>query len=145
MGSIATAARVSAPHHPSKPRLPAAARKEILASARGVSRRYAEAFKENSDLRRVAARLFLAGLQPRRRSGRPCDREITTAAMLFKRYRNQYPKEPYDRTWKRIYPVAIPGYEGLSPPSAKSMRERNLRAGVRSRRNARRRRRAKAK
>src|SRR5262249_34992982 len=95
-----------------KPSLPASARSEILGNARDVSRGFAQCFKQNPGLRRIAARLFAVGLQPRRRSGRPCDREITTAAMLFKRYRNQYPTEPYDKTWKRIYPVAISGYEG---------------------------------
>ena len=121
------------------PQLPSEARKQILATARELSKRYAPVFEQNPSLRRVAATLFLTGIRPRRRSGRPCDPAITRASSLLRKYRSEHPGETPAEIWERIYSVVIPGFAAL-PARARSKVARNLRAAVRSRRNSRRRR-----
>jgi hypothetical protein len=96
-------------------------------------------FEAKLTLKDVAVRYFRALLQPHRRSGRPCDQNISTAIRLFRRYRRAYPTEPYSQTWSRIYPTAIPDLNGLAPREA-SYQKRRLRSAVRARPNARRRR-----
>ena len=108
-----------------------------------LARRYARAFDGKANLKDVAVRYFRALLQPHRRSGRPCERHITIASRLFRRYRRSYPSETYSQTWARIYAVALPGLRDL-PPREASEQKRGLRSAVRARPNARRRRRAKA-
>jgi hypothetical protein len=114
--------------------LPRAFRKELAK----LARRYARVF-DGKPTKDVAVRYFRALLQPHRRSGRPCEKRITTATSLFRRYRRTYPTEPYSQTWSRIYPIAIPGLNGL-PPREASEQKRGLRSAVRARPNARRRR-----
>ena len=109
-----------------------------------LTRRCAHLFEEKPTLKNIAVRYFRALLQPHRRSGRPCEQRVTIASRLFRIYRKRYPTETYSATWARGYPVAIPGLDAL-PPREASREKRNLRAAVRSRPNARRRRRAKAK
>jgi hypothetical protein len=104
--------------------------------------RYAQAFEGKPALKAIAVRYFRAILQPHRRSGRPCDQNVTTASRLLKTYRKRYPNETYSDRWARVYPTAIPDLETL-PPREASREKSNLRAAVRSRTNARRRRRAK--
>jgi len=120
--------------------LPRRFRKELAK----LARRYAHVFDGKPTLKNVAVRYFRALLQPHRRSGRPCEQRITTASRLFKTYRKRYSAETYSATWARVYPVVIPGLRDL-PPREASQQKRGLRAAVRSRPNARRRRRAKAK
>jgi hypothetical protein len=122
--------------------LPHAFRKELAK----LARRYAHVFDGKPTLKDVAVRYFRALLQPHRRfsPGRPCEQHITTASRLFKTYRKRHSTETNSATWARVYPVAIPGLDTLVPREA-SRQKRNLRAAVRSRPNARRRRRAKAK
>jgi hypothetical protein len=117
--------------------LPRAFRKELAK----LARRYVLDGKPAKD---VAVRYFRALLQPHRRSGRPCEKHITLACRLFRRYRRSYPSEAYSQTWSRIYAVALPGLRDL-PPREASAQKRGLRSAVRARPNARRRRRAKAK
>ena len=62
-------------------------------------------------------------------TGRPTEDSITTAAEFRKQ----------NRQWKEIYPLVIPGHAALDPP-VRRQAESNLRAALRSRRNARRRR-----
>jgi hypothetical protein len=62
-------------------------------------------------------------------TGRPTEDSITTAAELRKQ----------NCQWKDIYPLVIPGHATLDPP-VRRQAESNLRAALRSRRNARRRR-----
>jgi hypothetical protein len=120
--------------------LPGGFRKELAK----LARRYAYVFDGKPTMKDVAVRYFRALLQPHRRSGRPCGQRITIASRLFKTYRKRYSTEAYSATWARVYPVAIPGLDAL-PRREASREKRNLRAAVRSRPNARRRRRAKAK
>jgi hypothetical protein len=115
--------------------LPRALRQELLE----LAQRYARVFDGKPALKDVAVRYFRALVQPNRRSGRPCERHITTAARLFRRYRRGYPSETYSQTWARIYAVALPSLADLSPREA-SAQKRGLRSAVRARPNARRRR-----
>jgi hypothetical protein len=104
-----------------------------------LARRYARVFEGKPTLKNVAVRYLRGLLQPHRRSGRPCDQNVTTASLLFRRYRRTYPTEPYSQIWSRIYPIAIPGLNGL-PPREASDQKRLLRSAVRARPNSRRRR-----
>ena len=120
--------------------IPPALLRDLSKYARELRKRHREAFNANPQLRHAAGRVFVALLPPRpRRAGRPCELGITTAARLLKRYRKRFPAEPAESIWARIYPAAIPGFKGL-PHSEKLRRKRLLRAGVRSRKNTRRRR-----
>jgi hypothetical protein len=126
--------------HLRKPsRLPAEARKLVLAHARQFNKEYSGLFQQTPGLRCVVGRLYLAGLQPRRRAGRRCDPRITRAAMLFRRLCKKYPVESPTQIWDRVYRRVVPGFDGLTARE-KSKTASNLRAAVRSRRNARRRR-----
>jgi len=125
-----------------KRQLPPTARKQILANARELAKRYADLLNADAGLKRVAARLYRVGLERRRRSGRPCDPDITKAAILLALYRKKHPRETITQTWQRVYSAVLPEE---SDPRARPMAARNLRAAVRSRRNSRRRRRQKAK
>jgi hypothetical protein len=122
-----------------RPRLPAEARKLVLAHARQFSKEYSGLFKQTPGLRCFVGRLYLAGLQPRRRPGRRCEPRITRAAILFNQFRKKYTIETSAQIWDRVYCRVVPGFEGL-PAREKSKIASNLRAAVRSRRNARRRR-----
>ena len=124
-----------------KPRLlPRTLRKELAK----LTRRCGQVFEGKPTLKDVAVRFFRALLQPHRRSGRPCDQNVTTAIRLLRRYRRIYPTESYAETWSRIYPTTIPGLDGL-PPREASDQKRRLRSAVRARQNARRRRATRAK
>jgi hypothetical protein len=59
--------------------------------------------------------------------------------MLVNRFSKKYTADTPAQIWERVYRRVIPGFEGLSAPE-KSKTASNLRAAVRSRRNARRRR-----
>ena len=87
-----------------------------------LTRRYAQVFEGKPTLKDVAVRYFRAILQPHRRSGRPCDQNVTTASRLLKTYRKRYPNETYSDRWARVYPTAIPDLETLPPREAASAR-----------------------
>jgi hypothetical protein len=127
---------------PCKPELPLAVRKQILVAAAELKRQNPDLFRAHPELKRVCCRLFRVGLEPRRRSGRPCDPVITQASVLFTRRRKTHPDEPVNEAWQHVYRVAIPDFDVLSP-RARSAAARNLRSAVRSRRNIRRRRKPK--
>ena len=118
--------------------LPRTFRKELAK----LTRRCGQVFEGKPTLKDVAVRFFRAQLH--RRSGRPCDQNVTTAIRLLRRYLRIYPTESYAETWSRIYPTTIPGLDGL-PPRETSDQKRRLRSAVRARQNARRRRATRAK
>jgi hypothetical protein len=88
-------------------------------------------------LRKDAAVRYLRALLPNQPAGRPSEERITKAAQLLRTYQSQYPNESHSERWRRIY--------GQIPNLKTSKEKRNLRAAVRSRTYARRRRRDKAK
>ena len=93
-----------------------------------LRREFATEFDDDpAGFKQSAMRALSAALPLKR--GRPAESNITLAADLLAQRKE----------WKEIYPQCIPAYRSLSRDSQR-VAEENLRASVRSRRNARKRR-----
>jgi hypothetical protein len=102
---------------------------EVKRFAARLRREHAEEIKRDArGFKHRACGLLKRCLPPF--AGRPTEDSITVAAELRKQ----------DRPWKEVYPVVIPDYATLDTP-VRRQAESNLRSALRSRRNARKRRR----
>jgi hypothetical protein len=129
------------PLRQSTPPLPAAVRKEITRVARQVSWQHRALFMSDPKLKDRAARLLRSLLPPKpRRRGRPGIGSVTTAIRLLRKFRKQFPVEPWAKIWQRVYVEAIPSYAGMNTTEQKDAKQ-ILRERVRWRMRATRRRR----
>src|SRR5262245_24011686 len=95
--------------------LPLEVRKELAQFARKLSRQFKPLFASDPKIRKRAGQFLTALLPPKpRRRGRPGIRSVTVAIKMLRRLKRQYPGERLEKIWKRIYPLAIPGYEVMS-------------------------------
>ncbi len=103
--------------------------REVKRFAARLRRRYAEQIQRDPrGFKKRVCSLSRRYLPPY--AGRPMEETINRAAELRRQ----------DRGWKEIYPLVIPDHSQLEP-AVRRQAESNLRAAVRSRRNARRQRR----
>jgi hypothetical protein len=106
-----------------QPSIPKELRKEITHYLRSIARRYRDLFKDREVKNRVL-RLVRALLPPRsRRRGRPDNKMVTRAIGLYRRLRRKFPQESQRETWSRVYPLVIPGYDGMSDLDQRTARE----------------------
>jgi hypothetical protein len=119
--------------HRDGPRLPAAVRKEITRCAQQL-RQHRLLFISDPKLKDRAARFLRSLLPPRRKRWRPGIDSVTKAIRLLNLLRRQHAAEKPELIWKRIYPEAIPGYEGMDRERQKAERLL-LRERVHSRRH----------
>jgi hypothetical protein len=90
-------------------------RKEITQVARQLKEKYRALFIADPKLKDRVARLLRSLLPPKpRRRGRPGRKDVTTAILLLARFRRMYPTERAELLWRRVYPLAIPNYNGMS-------------------------------
>ena len=101
---------------------------EVCKFGEQLRRQFATEFDSDPPGFKDRAMRALSSALPLKR-GRPAETNITLAADL----------RAQDKEWKEIYPQCIPAHETLSR-EAQRIAEENLRAAVRSRRNAQRRR-----
>jgi hypothetical protein len=106
-------------------------RKEITQCARQL-RQYRKVFMADPKLRDRASRFLRSLLPPKRKRGHPGIPSVTTAILLLRNLRRQYPSEKPEQIWKRIYPEAIPEYASMDRERQKAERLL-LRERVRSR------------
>ena len=108
--------------------LPQAVRKEIAAFARKLAKEHRAVFAEDPTRRKRAGRFLTALLPPKpRRRGRPGDPTVTKAIRLLRKFRRQYPKEHGERIWRRIYPLAITNYTGMTALEQSEARQQQYR------------------
>jgi hypothetical protein len=122
----------------SSPAMPRELLKDIVRLGREIRKRHGTLFVANPNMKDRAARLLRSMLPPKpRRRGRPAIDSVTIASRLLRNLRKRYPNEKPAQTWARIYPLAVPHWETLSPADKQSA-ALQLRNRVRSRRNQRR-------
>jgi hypothetical protein len=104
--------------------IPAGIRKEIARAARELTRQHRMLFISDPRLRDSTARLLRSLLPPKpRRRGRPGMETVTIAIRLLGKIRRQYPGESAEKTWRRIYAQAIPGYTSMNATEQRDARQ----------------------
>ncbi len=120
--------------------LPLDYRRDLSKTARAHRKKYRKLFNADPTLKDRAARFYRSNLPPVRRAGRPGIDSVTIAIRLLSIIKRRYPDERPVCWWRRIYPLAIPGYETLPKEEQRAQRAL-LRERVRNRKNQQRRRR----
>ena len=102
-------------NHKPAPNSPAPLRKELATLARKLTRDQRALFASNPNLRKRAGQFLTILLPPKpRRRGRPGRPDVTAAIRLLREFRLQHPEESAAEHWRRVYPLAIPNYDGMS-------------------------------
>jgi hypothetical protein len=108
-----------------RPSIPKDLRIEVTQHARSIASKYRKLFVADRQLKDRVLRLLRALLPPRpRRRGRPRDQTTTRAIVLYRKLRRQSPENKPRAIWSRVYPLAIPGYEGMSELEQRTAREK---------------------
>jgi hypothetical protein len=104
--------------------IPKELRDLVLQHARMVARKYRKLFAADRRLKDRVLRLERALLPPRpRRRGRPRNQTVTRAIGLYRKDRRQCPRDTPRAIWSRVYPLVIPGYDGMSELDQRAARE----------------------
>ena len=113
--------------------IPAGLRQETAVFARGISKRYRDAFNSDRTLKEKTLRYARALLPPKpRRRGRPFNQETTRAIVLYNRFRRQHPQEKPREIWDHVCLVLYSEYAGLPEIERHDIRDA-LRGRVKSR------------
>src|SRR5262249_39978067 len=105
--------------------------RDVFRLGRELKRRHRAALTADPKLKDRVVRLLRSILPPKpRRRGRPGIHSVTVAIKLQRSLKRKYPHERPAQIWERIYPLAIPNYESMSPLEQKNEREQ-LRERVR--------------
>jgi hypothetical protein len=108
-----------------EPSIPKQLRIEINQHAPMIASEYRELFAADRQLKDRVLRLLRALLPPRpRRRGRPRNQTITSAIVLRRKFRRQYPEDKPRAIWSRIYPLVIPGYADMPEVEQRTAREK---------------------
>jgi hypothetical protein len=118
--------------------IPKELRIEVTQHARSIASKYRKLFVADRQLKDRVLRLLRALLPPRpRRRGRPRDQTTTRAIVLYRKLRRQSPEDKPRTVWARVYPLVIPGYDGMPEMEQRTVRE-TLRERIAGRRRKRR-------
>jgi hypothetical protein len=96
-------------------------RSEVTQHARSIARKYRKLFAVDRRLKDRVLRLERALLPPRR--GRPRNQTVTSAIALYRKLRRKFPEDKPRATWNRVYPLVIPGYDGMPELEQRTQRE----------------------
>jgi hypothetical protein len=108
-----------------RPSIPKDLRIEVTQHARSIAKKYRKLFVADRQLKDRVLRLLRALLPPRpRRRGRPRDQTTTRAIVLYRKLRRQCPEDKPRAVWSRVYPLVIPGYDGMSELEQRTAREK---------------------
>jgi hypothetical protein len=90
-----------------------------------IAKKYGKLFAADRELKNRVLRLLRALLPPRpRRRGRPRDQTTTRAILLYGKFRRQSPEDKPRAIWSQVYPLVIPGYEGMPDLERRTAREK---------------------
>jgi hypothetical protein len=104
--------------------IPKELRAEVTQYARTLARKYRHLFASDRQLKTRVLTLTRALLPPRpRRRGRPRNPTVTRAIALYRKFRRKSPEESPRQVWARVYPLAIPGYDGMPDMEQRAARE----------------------